>query len=56
MTPAESAASQWYGSPLVLELNDGTTLLAMRDDEGNDAGALLHTGQTDDEVFPVIHA
>ena len=30
----------WYNLPLVIELTDGTTIIPMADDEGNDGGAL----------------
>lgn len=44
----------WYGSAVVIELDDGTLLFPSRDDEGNDAGSLF--GAKGDEFFvvPVI--
>lgn len=46
----EQSFSDWYSVPLVVFFDDGTYLIPMRDDEGNDAGALL----TNEEVFPVF--
>ena len=37
----ESAdAMGWYSRPIVIELDDGTQLIPMSDDEGNNGGAL----------------
>ena len=42
LTMEELAAHAWDGSAgVVIVLDDGTKLLPMRDEEGNDAGALL---------------
>lgn len=30
----------WYSRPIVIELDDGTQLIPMSDDEGNNGGAL----------------
>lgn len=45
----------WDHASLAIELDDGTTLWASRDDEGNDAGALF---TTNDKLLtiPVIPA
>lgn len=40
MQPDEVAEFGWCGCPVVLELDDGTLLYPVRDDEGNDAGML----------------
>ena len=40
LTAAECGEQYWQHSPLVLLLDDGTTLVPMSDEEGNDAGAL----------------
>ena len=37
----ESEFSDWYSVPVVIEFTDGTYIIPMRDDEGNDGGALL---------------
>jgi hypothetical protein len=41
-------------SGLVIEFEDGHWILAMRDDEGNDAGALWTSSQSELNVIPVI--
>ncbi|MEK7475269.1 MAG: hypothetical protein AAB152_06490 [Candidatus Coatesbacteria bacterium] len=42
LTKEELAAHAWYGSPgVVIVLDDGTKLLPVRDEEGNDVGALM---------------
>ena len=50
LTEAEQEEMGWFGSPLVLFLDDGTQVFASSDDEGNDAGALF----TSDDNLPVI--
>jgi len=53
MTAAEVDAFGWYSSAPVLELDNGVEILASRDDEGNDAGALF-TNLKDLPTLPVI--
>lgn len=43
----------WTYRPIVLHLDDGTALFPMRDDEGNDAGALA-TSRADLPTIPVM--
>tara|TARA_R100001082_G_scaffold93505_1_gene60313 strand:+ start:81 stop:374 length:294 start_codon:yes stop_codon:yes gene_type:complete len=33
-------ADGWYKVPLIIEFTDGTMMIPMQDDEGNDGGAL----------------
>lgn len=40
MSDAERDEMGWGGKPAVIELNDGTLMFAMQDDEGNGAGCL----------------
>ena len=40
MTEDESENIGLYSRPVCLKLNDGTWIVPMRDDEGNDGGAL----------------
>lgn len=42
LTQDEKDAMDWHGHCDVLVLDDGTELLAARDDEGNGAGSLWH--------------
>jgi hypothetical protein len=40
MTKKEADHWGWYNRPVVIRLDDNTFLLPMRDDEGNDGGAI----------------
>jgi hypothetical protein len=53
LTKKEAEDFCWSSRPVVLLLNDGTSIYPSRDDEGNDGGALL---TTNDELstIPVI--
>lgn len=42
LQPSEIDDLDWQKSSLVLELDDKTCLIPQMDDEGNDAGAMLH--------------
>jgi len=42
LTPEECEAQGWYSSPLAIELSNGYLLVPMRDDEGNDGGAMWY--------------
>ena len=44
----------WYSRPLCFQLNDGTWVYPMRDDEGNDGGAMSYINDTECETFPVL--
>ena len=47
----------WYKRPIMFTLNDGTTVIAQMDDEGNDGGVLVSTNPSDhqdDLVMPVL--
>ena len=44
----------WDSSGLVIEFEDGHWIIAMRDDEGNDAGAIWTSSQSELNVIPVI--
>ena len=41
LTPNEVAMQGWNDCPLVIEFDDKTCIIPMRDDEGNDGGAML---------------
>ena len=41
----------WHSRPVCLKLDDGTWIFPMRDDEGNDGGALA---VGNDETLPVF--
>ena len=44
----------WDSSGLVIEFEDGHWIIAMRDDEGNDAGAIWTSSQSELNIIPVI--
>ena len=41
MTEAEASQFLWDKRPLILEFTDGSQLILMQDDEGNDGGSAL---------------
>ena len=51
MTSKETDNMGWSSRPLCMQLDDGTWIFPMRDDEGNDGGALA---VGDDETLPVF--
>ena len=44
MTKEEADESYWDYQPVILVLDDGTSIFPMSDDEGNSAGSLYHCG------------
>ena len=54
MTEEETEESGWYSSPVIIELEDGTVLVPMQDDEGNGAGSVAVNGNKDVRCLPVI--
>ena len=50
----EAEESMWYSRPLCFQLDDGTWVYPMRDDEGNDGGAMAYIGEKANETFPVL--
>ena len=46
----EAKASMWYSRPLCFQLDDLTWVFPMRDDEGNDGGAMAYG----EDTFPVL--
>ena len=53
VTKEEADESYWDYQPVLLILDDGTTLCPMSDDEGNNAGSLCHLGG-EQETIPVM--
>ena len=51
MTEGESENIGWYSRPVCIQLDDGTWIFPMADDEGNDGGALA-VGES--ETLPVF--
>lgn len=54
LTEREVEDMGWASSAVVIEFTDGHWLVPMRDDEGNDAGALWTSSQSELNVIPVI--
>ena len=44
----------WSKRPVTFILDDDTRLIVMRDDEGNDGGALAYINEGVDSVLPVL--
>ena len=47
ITDDERDAMGWYGSTEILVLDDGTELIPVKDDEGNNGGVFWHTPPND---------
>lgn len=54
MTKDEAKGFGWHTRPLVLLLDDGTSIFASSDDEGNGAGALFTTDPVVDTFFVIL--
>tara|TARA_R110001592_G_scaffold201180_2_gene450228 strand:+ start:988 stop:1239 length:252 start_codon:yes stop_codon:yes gene_type:complete len=52
MTHEEAEEFGWHSRPVVIHFTDGTYIIPMKDDEGNDGGSV--EGSNDDLVFPVL--
>ena len=48
-----SEFADWYSVPVVIEFTDGTYIIPMSDDEGNNGGSLM-TNIGDLEIVPVL--
>ena len=52
MTSEEAEKSGWYSRPIIIFFTDGTHIIPLRDDEGNDGGSV--EGSIDELSFPVL--
>ena len=52
MTEAEAKEFGWYSRGIVIFFEDGSHIIPMMDDEGNDAGSV--DGSDDKYIFPVL--
>ena len=50
----EAKKYMWHSRGIWFQLDDGTRLICMRDDEGNDAGVLAYLNDGVDAVLPVL--
>tara|TARA_R100001463_G_scaffold102573_1_gene156997 strand:- start:344 stop:619 length:276 start_codon:yes stop_codon:yes gene_type:complete len=44
----------WYKKPITFILDNGTRVIAMQDDEGNDGGVLTCLSEDKEELLPVL--
>ena len=56
LTKEEHKSWGWFNAGLLIELEDGSCLIAQSDDEGNDAGVIvhIHKGGKSEQVFHVL--
>lgn len=49
LTDAECAEMMWYKKPVVIIFTDGSWMIPMADDEGNDGGSILYHNLNDEQ-------
>ena len=54
MKDKECNEYMWYKKPITFILDNGTRVIAMQDDEGNDGGVLTCLTEDKEEVLPVL--
>ena len=54
MSNRECNDYDWYKRPITFILDNGTRVIAMQDDEGNDGGVLTCLTENKEEVLPVL--
>ena len=54
MSSKECKDYMWYKRPITFILDNGTRVIAMQDDEGNDGGVLTCLTESKEEVLPVL--
>tara|TARA_R100000988_G_scaffold22206_1_gene10950 strand:+ start:11183 stop:11443 length:261 start_codon:yes stop_codon:yes gene_type:complete len=54
MTSKECNKYMWYKRPITFILDNGTRVIAMQDDEGNDGGVLTCLTEKSEDVLPVL--
>ena len=50
----EASKYMWSNRPISFVLDDGTRLIVMSDDEGNNGGTLCYLNKNVDDVLPVL--
>ena len=55
MCSREAEESMWYSRPVCLLLDNGNWIYPMRDDEGNDGGAMGVAGANGSDTYPVLN-
>jgi hypothetical protein len=53
-TTKEAGENGWFSRPIEITLDNGTTIVPMRDDEGNDAGAISVGTKDGAFLLPVL--
>ena len=56
MSSREAKESMWYSRPVCFLLDNGKWLYPMRDDEGNDGGAIGVASKDGSDTFPILGA
>lgn len=51
MTEDEASQFVWDKRPLILEFADGSQLILMQDDEGNDGGSALYIQDDNEQII-----
>lgn len=51
LTEAECAEMMWYKKPVVIVFTDGSYMIPMADDEGNDGGSILYQNKQESTVI-----
>lgn len=54
MSNKEAEESMWHSRPICILLDDDKWLYPMRDDEGNDGGAIGVASKDGSDTFPVL--
>lgn len=54
LTPEEQEEMGWLSNPLVIIFDDGSYVMSMSDDEGNNGGSLAGGKGEKDYTFPVL--
>ena len=54
MSNRECNDYDWYKRPITFILDNGTRVIAMQDDEGNDGGVLTCLTENSEEILPVL--
>jgi hypothetical protein len=54
MSSEECNEYMWYKRPITFILDNGTRVIAMQDDEGNDGGVLTCLTKDKEEILPVL--
>ena len=51
LTEAECGEMMWYKKPVVIVFTDGSYMIPMADDEGNDGGSILYQNKDESTLI-----